>query len=57
MHKASGIAYEDMLFFDDCIYGDNCRDVEWACPGVVTVKTPEGLTPEKWAEVRVTGLK
>lgn len=56
LHKASGIAYEDMLFFDDCIYGDNCRDVEWACPGVVTVKTPEGLTPEKWAEVRSTGL-
>lgn len=52
LHKASGIPYEDMLFFDDCNWGDNCRDVEWACPGVVTTKTPDGLTPEKWAEVR-----
>ena len=54
LQKASGIAYEDMLFFDDCNWGDNCRDVEWACPGVVTTKTPEGLTPKKWAEVRIT---
>lgn len=52
LHEASGLPYSEMLFFDDCTYGDNCRDVEWACPGVVTVKTPEGLTPEKWAEVR-----
>lgn len=51
LHKASGIAYNDMLFFDDCNWGDNCRDVEWACPGVVTTKTPNGLTPQKWAEV------
>lgn len=51
LHKSSGIAYSDMLFFDDCNWGDNCRDVEWACPGVVTTKTPNGLTPEKWAEV------
>ncbi|CAM9152489.1 unnamed protein product [Ectocarpus sp. 4 AP-2014] len=50
LQKASGIAYKDMLFFDDCNWGDNCRDVEWACPGVVTTKTPNGLTPEKWAE-------
>lgn len=50
LHKASGIAYKDMLFFDDCNWGDNCRDVEWACPGVVTTKTPSGLTPQKWAE-------
>lgn len=51
LQKASGIAYKDMLFFDDCNWGDNCRDVEWACPGVVTTKTPNGLTPEKWTEV------
>ncbi|CAM9337690.1 unnamed protein product [Laminaria digitata] len=50
LHKASGIAYKDMLFFDDCNWGDNCRDVEWACPGVVTTKTPEGMTPKNWAE-------
>lgn len=52
LKAASGIAYEDMLFFDDCNWGDNCRDVEWGCPGVVTTMTPNGLTPEKWAEVR-----
>lgn len=51
LQEDSGFAYDEMLFFDDCNWGDNCRDVEWACPGVVTVKTPEGLTPEKWAEV------
>eukprot|EP00903_Cladosiphon_okamuranus_P020234 g18571.t1 len=50
LQEASGIAYSDMLFFDDCNWGDNCRDVEWACPGVVTTKTPNGLTPQKWAE-------
>lgn len=55
LHEASGVAYGDMLFFDDCNWSDNCRDVEWACPGVVTVKTPDGLTPEKWAEVRGVG--
>ena len=53
LRKTSGIAYKDMLFFDDCNWGDNCRDVEWACPGVVTTKTPEGLTKANWAEVRI----
>lgn len=57
LHEDSKIPYKEMLFFDDCNWGDNCRDVEWACPGVVTVKTPEGLTPEKWAEVRIAFLR
>lgn len=55
LQEDSRVAYHEMLFFDDCNWGDNCRDVEWACPGVVTVKTPAGLTPEKWNEVSKQG--
>ncbi|CAN0294980.1 unnamed protein product, partial [Discosporangium mesarthrocarpum] len=50
LHELSGVPYNQMLFFDDCIWGDNCRDVERACPGVTTVKTPRGLTQELWKE-------
>ncbi|CAM9245912.1 unnamed protein product [Choristocarpus tenellus] len=50
LHEESGVAFHDMLFFDDCNWGDNCRDVEWACPGVTTVKTPNGLTLQEWKE-------
>jgi magnesium-dependent phosphatase 1 len=48
IRKETGIAYEDMLFFDDCIWGDNVGDVETGCPGVVGVRTPKGLTVEAW---------
>ncbi|CAM9637766.1 unnamed protein product [Chrysoparadoxa australica] len=48
LQKESGIPYNQMLFFDDCTYGDNCGVVERGCPGVVTVRTPEGMTNENW---------
>jgi hypothetical protein len=48
LKKESGIAYDDMLFFDDCNWGDNCGDVERGCPGVVTCKTPSGMSVQNW---------
>eukprot|EP00923_Selenidium_pygospionis_P023806 GHVN01041444.1.p1 GENE.GHVN01041444.1~~GHVN01041444.1.p1 ORF type:complete len:235 (-),score=50.65 GHVN01041444.1:904-1608(-) len=42
------IGFEEMLFFDDCTWGDNCGEVSHGCPGVVCVKTPQGLTWELW---------
>ena len=48
--KETGIEYHDMLFFDDCIWGDNVGDVESGCPGVVGIRTPQGMTIEKWKE-------
>lgn len=48
LKKESGIAYDDMLFFDDCNWGDNCGDVERGCPGVVTFKTPSGMSVQNW---------
>lgn len=44
LHKASGVPYDGMLFFDDCGYVDNCADVVLHCPGVACVRTPHGLT-------------
>ena len=50
IRKETGIPFSEMLFFDDCIWGDNVGDVVRQCPGVVGVRTPEGLTVEKWQE-------
>ena len=46
LQKESGIAFDSMLFFDDCTYGDNAGDVARACPGTSCVRTPRGLTME-----------
>ena len=27
LQASTGVAFNDMLFFDDCTYGDNCGDV------------------------------
>eukprot|EP00961_Rhodomonas_salina_P178541 2408223-Rhodomonas_salina.1 len=40
IHKATGIAYEDMLFFDNEEH--NCRTV--ASLGVTCIHTPRGMT-------------
>mmetsp|Transcript_15230 Transcript_15230/g.16590 ORF Transcript_15230/g.16590 Transcript_15230/m.16590 type:complete len:101 (-) Transcript_15230:136-438(-) len=42
----TGIPYDQMIFFDDCTYGDNCANVASHCPGVTCVRTPHGLTEE-----------
>ena len=44
LQKESGVAFDAMLFFDDCTYGDNAGDVASCCPGTTCVRTPEGLT-------------
>ena len=46
LQRESGIAFDQMILWDDCTYGDNCRDVASACPGVVAVRTPRGLNEE-----------
>ena len=38
--------YSEMIFFDDCTYGDNCADVASNCPGTTCIRTPNGLTVE-----------
>jgi magnesium-dependent phosphatase 1 len=44
LRAQAGVPFEQMLFFDDCTYGDNCAEVAACCPGVACVRTPEGLT-------------
>ena len=48
LREATGIAYSEMLFFDDCNWGDHCGQVAGRCKeedgrGVVTLRTPHGL--------------
>lgn len=50
LQAATGVPYDQMVFFDDCTYGDNCRQVERGCPGVTTMRTPFGLTEELFDE-------
>lgn len=47
LHKESGIPYEEMLFFDDCNWGDHCADVT-RTHGVVSQRTPSGLQIEQF---------
>jgi len=46
--KLTEIEYTDMVFFDDCNWGDHCGKVERECRGVITQRTPEGLTIVEW---------
>lgn len=48
--KHTNIPYSQMLFFDDCNWGDNCGQVERICKGVVTRRTPHGLQTCDWNE-------
>ena len=48
LRRETGIDYSDMIFFDDCIWGDHCGNVERQCPGVVTQRTPRGLRRSEW---------
>jgi magnesium-dependent phosphatase 1 len=43
----TGVAYEEMLFFDDCNWTDHCTAVERAL-GVVAQRTPHGMQVEEW---------
>jgi len=42
LHEQSGIPYDEMIFFDDCNWGDHVGDLQDAF-GVVGVRTPNGL--------------
>jgi hypothetical protein len=48
LRAASGVPFEGMLFFDDCIWSDNVGEVMRQCPGVVGLAVPDGLTAERW---------
>jgi magnesium-dependent phosphatase 1 len=45
----SGIPYEEMLFFDDCGYGDHVGDL-YRQIGVIGQRTPNGMTEAEWRE-------
>ena len=53
IREATGIAYDEMLFFDDSNWSDHCAIVSRNCPGVVSQRTPRGLQYSEWAN----GLK
>jgi len=42
LHEESNVPYNEMLFFDDCNWGDHCADVT-ANFGVVSQRTPRGM--------------
>lgn len=46
LRSLTGVEYHEMIFWDDCNYSDNCKDVAMKCPGTVCVRTPSGLTRE-----------
>lgn len=50
LRQTTGVGYDKMLFFDDCGWGDHCGRVEKQCPGVVAVRTPNGLQYSEWEE-------
>ena len=53
LREATGVPYDGMLFFDDSNWSDHCGIVERNCPGVVTQRTPRGMTEFEWEQ----GLK
>ena len=48
LRQHTGIAFDQMLFFDDCNWSDNVAEVERGCPGVVGMRTPKGLQWGEW---------
>jgi magnesium-dependent phosphatase 1 len=54
LRRETGIAYDEMLFFDDCTWGDHCGAVARGCvearsgEGPVVVRTPRGLGIDEW---------
>eukprot|EP00605_Chrysophyceae_sp_TOSAG23-4_P002152 GSChrysophyteH1.ASY1.ANO1.2380.1 assembled CDS len=49
LRRETGVEYADMLFFDDCNWGDNVGNVNRAL-GVVGQRTPHGLTESDWSD-------
>jgi magnesium-dependent phosphatase 1 len=46
LHQASGVAFEDMAFFDNEWW--NIQDVRKGLPAVECVHTPHGMTRDAW---------
>lgn len=51
LHRKTGIAYEDMCFFDNERW--NIQDVSRGLPSVKCVYTPDGMTKEAWEQAKV----
>eukprot|EP01062_Namystynia_karyoxenos_P009324 TRINITY_DN13300_c0_g1_i1.p2 TRINITY_DN13300_c0_g1~~TRINITY_DN13300_c0_g1_i1.p2 ORF type:complete len:233 (+),score=53.97 TRINITY_DN13300_c0_g1_i1:70-699(+) len=49
IQRESGVSFSEMLFFDDCNWGDNVGRVA-STFGVVGCRTPAGLQYEEWRE-------
>lgn len=49
LHETSQVAYNEMLFFDDCNWGDHCATVTREF-GVVSYRTPSGLQYSEFTE-------
>ena len=47
--RESGVAFRDMIFFDDCNWGDHVRTIAQS-HGVVGVRTPRGMQDKEWRE-------
>mmetsp|Transcript_702 Transcript_702/g.853 ORF Transcript_702/g.853 Transcript_702/m.853 type:complete len:200 (-) Transcript_702:423-1022(-) len=47
LHLESKIPFDEMVFFDDCMWGDNVGHITKHF-GVVGVRTPRGLTTSEW---------
>lgn len=47
LHKHTGIAYEEMLFFDDSNWGDHVGQMQ-EVHGVIGVRTPDGMQVHEW---------
>ena len=47
--KESQVEFEEMLFFDDCNWGDHVERIHQA-HGVIGQKTPNGLTEKEWRD-------
>jgi len=56
IRELTGVRYDKMLFFDDCLWGDHCGMVEANCKeddtgvGPATVRTPNGLREKEWRQ-------
>lgn len=54
LKDATGVRFDRMLFFDDCLWGDHCTMVAVGCRegdsgvGPCTVRTPSGLRVKDW---------
>jgi magnesium-dependent phosphatase 1 len=49
LHQESGIPHEEMLFFDDCNWGDHCTTVSLEF-GVTSLATPHGLQYQEFQQ-------